>query len=487
MLSRFLAHAIIFFSLASLCVSPIHAQTTSDSSAAEDDPVQLFQQGQDAHEAGDLKRAVELYERAIKLRPEFPEAEYQRASALITLNRLPEAEKGFRRAIELQPEWSLPYTALGKLLTNLERYDEAEKLLSRALELDANNTVALVALADLYIHAKAPREKLQALLAGLRSATERDRVSASVWRARSRVEFVLGQKTDAAASLDRALQLDKHDIESLMTRAELRASAGNYEGAIEDALQAARASNSYPADRPSLRTILLLARIYAQAGKADEAVKTLDALDEASKRLPEVVALRNSLQKDCGNSTAEDRAATEALLKKDPRNASLLSCLGASLRTVDAARSLELYRQAAEIEPANTRYATGYAAALIQARRFAEAVIILRRILAVEPNNFVAHSNLATALYELKQFPDAITEFKWLLATKPDLAVGYYFIATAYDFLGEYQEALAAYESFLAKADAQTNQLEIDKVNLRLPSLRNQVKRGEGAKKGRKS
>ena len=136
MLSRFLAHAIIFFSLASLCVYPINAQTTSDSGATEDDPVQLFQQGQDAHEAGDLKRAVEFYERAIKLRPEFPEAEYQRASALLSLNRLPEAEKGFRRAIELQPEWSLPYTALGKLLTRLERFDEAETILSRARELD---------------------------------------------------------------------------------------------------------------------------------------------------------------------------------------------------------------------------------------------------------------------------------------------------------------------------------------------------------------
>ena len=46
-----------------------------------------------------------------------------------------------------------------------------------------------------------------------------------------------------------------------------------------------------------------------------------------------------------------------------------------------------------------------------------------------------------------------------------------------------YREALAAYETFLARADAQKNQLEIDKVNLRLPSLRNQIKRGEGPKK----
>src|SRR3954447_7481988 len=117
MLSRFRSHVIIFCALALLCVSPIYAQTATDASGVEDDAVQLFQQGQDAHEEGNLKRAIELYDRAIKAQPEFPEAEFQRANALLALNRLPEAEKGFRRAIELQPDWSLPYTALGKILS----------------------------------------------------------------------------------------------------------------------------------------------------------------------------------------------------------------------------------------------------------------------------------------------------------------------------------------------------------------------------------
>jgi hypothetical protein len=61
--------------------------------------------------------------------------------------------------------------------------------------------------------------------------------------------------------------------------------------------------------------------------------------------------------------------------------------------------------------------------------------------------------------------------------------VAHYFIATAHDYLGEYQAALTAYELFLAGADTKTNQLEIDKVNLRLPSLRRQIKMGQGAKR----
>jgi tetratricopeptide (TPR) repeat protein len=473
MLSRFLAHAVITLAL---CLSAAQAQTNSIASGAEDDPVQLFQQGQDAHERGDLKRALELYDQAIKLRPEFPEAEYQRASALISLNRLPEAEKSLRRSIELQPKWSLPYIALGKLLTRLEHFDEAEKLLLRARELSASNVV-LVALADLYLRTKAPRETLVTLLAELRVSTITDWANAPLLAARGSVEFLLGDKTAATASLDEALLRDKQNITALMIRAELRADAGNYQGALADALEAQRASHA------SLSATMLLARIYAQAGKTGEAAKVLDTLDESSKRRPEVVALRDSLSKDCSSSTTEESAATEELLKQQPHNVTLLACLGASLRTVDPARSLELYRQAAESEPRNVSYATGYAAALVQARRFAEAVIILRRILAIQPDNFTAHSNLATALYELKQYKEALTEFGWLLGVKPDLVPAYLFIATAHDFLGEYAEALAAYETFLARADAQKNQLEIDRVNLRLPTLRNQVKRGEGVRK----
>jgi tetratricopeptide (TPR) repeat protein len=480
MLFRFRFHAVIFIAFALLCVSLSQAQTASDEPETAEDPIQLFQQGQDAHEAGDLNRALELYERAIKLRPEFPEAEYQRANAYISLERHTEAEKGFRRAIELQPEWPLPLLGLARLLTRTEQFGEAEKLLARALELDENNAIALVALSDLHLRTKASRDKLQRLLGDLKRVTSNEQSNARLWTARGSIERALEDKAAALSSFERVLLIDRQNVEALMERAELRAEAKNYEGALADALEAQRASRS------SLPATLLLARTYAQAGKTDEAVRTLDALDEASKRRPEVASLRTSLLKDCGSLTAEERAAEEELLKGQPRNAALLECLGAALRTSDPTRSLMLYRQAAEVEPRNLRYATGYAAALVQARRFAEAAIILRRILDIEPDNFAAHTNLATALYELKQFPAALSEFKWLIEKRPELVVAYYFIATAHDFLGEYVDALAAYEIFLARANAQTNQLEIDKVNLRLPSLRNQIKRGEGTKKKKK-
>jgi len=129
----------------------------------------------------------------------------------------------------------------------------------------------------------------------------------------------------------------------------------------------------------------------------------------------------------------------------------LLGKLGASYRTDDAGRSLEFYRRANELEPKNSEYATGYAATLIQARRFGEAANILRQVLTAVPDSYVAHANLATALYELKRFAEALAEYEWLVKAKPDLAVTYYFIAIAHDKLGEYEEALPAYELFLSR------------------------------------
>jgi tetratricopeptide (TPR) repeat protein len=161
----------------------------------------------------------------------------------------------------------------------------------------------------------------------------------------------------------------------------------------------------------------------------------------------------------------------------------LLGRLGASYRKDDPARSLDFYRRAAEIQPDAPEYALGYGAALVQARRFAEAAGILRQVVKATPDNYVAHANLATALYESKLYPEAIPEYEWVLNAKPEVTVAHYFIATSHDYLGEYPEALASYEKFLAVADATTNQLEIDKVKLRLPMLRRQIQLKEGAKR----
>jgi tetratricopeptide (TPR) repeat protein len=448
------------------------------------DPVKLFERGQNAHargSAGDpaqLAIALEFYDEALKVKPDFSEAEFQRANVLIALSRLDEAEVGLRRTLTLRKDWSLPLATLGALLVRRERDAEAEPLLRQALKFDPENSLAERILADIRLRAGDAKEAL----ALLQRATSETDAPLSAWVLRARAQRATSDNAAALVSLEHVLQTDPRNAGALLERAEIRIINHDNGRAIMDL---AAAESSFRRDKAIASR---LAADYELAGKPAEAQRVaqlagLVKVADASKTSLQVVGTKAEIETANSDEPAIARKALEVLLAKNPNNAMLMARLGASYRTVDPVRSLRYYQSAAQIEPANPEYATGFSAALIQARRFPEAAAVLRKVIAAAPNNYAAHANLATALYELKQFVPALAEYDWLLQAKPELTVAYYFIATAHDYLGEYDRALAAYETFLARGDATTNQLEIDKVKLRLPSLRRQIKLGQGVKR----
>src|SRR4051812_27929384 len=77
-------------------VHRVVGQTTDAFGDSGADPVKLFEQGQNAHaraesakapeeKLANFQKALEFYDEALKVKPEFPEAEFQRANALISL------------------------------------------------------------------------------------------------------------------------------------------------------------------------------------------------------------------------------------------------------------------------------------------------------------------------------------------------------------------------------------------------------------------
>jgi len=441
----------------------------------ENDPVKLFDRGQDAHAKGEYKTAIQFYEAAVKLKPEFPEAEFQRAMALLATNQKAEAIEGFNRAVALRPDWTMAYVKFGGFLAFTGSFDkEAEPILRRAIELDVKNLEALVHLAVLRQRAGDLNEALKLI----RAATSLKDATHDTWRRRAAIENAAGDTKTAVSSITRALEIDPRMTSGYYDRALLLLQMNDRAGALAD----------LDAIKPTLTAdsrfsfILDIAQLYARAGRPDESLRLLDSLNETDRKRPEVIALRAEIAGDAGSSV-EERAALETLLQHDPKNTSLLARLGSAYRRVDPSKSEGYYYRALQIEPDNPKHATGYAAALVQSRRFAEAAGILQRVITKTPDDYVAHANLALALYELKRFAEALPEYEWLAAKRPEVSATYFFIATVHDNLGEYELALAAYEKFLAQADPANNKLEIEKVNLRLPVLRDQIKRGQGMKR----
>jgi tetratricopeptide (TPR) repeat protein len=445
-----------------------------DSPNAETDPIKLFERGQDAHAKNDYKKAIELYDAAIKIKPEFPEAEFQRAMALLFMNRKAEALEGFNRAVALRPDWAMAYSKFGSFLGTYGNDPvKAEPILRRAIELNPKDDFAMIVLAEIRARGGDMTEALKLA----QSATLQPTANSATWRKRAFIEEMAGDKAAAIASLNHALEKDPNDLGALFDRARMRLNANDRNGAIAD-LRALEQAGFGKTTAEAFQ----FAQMYSRAGNQDDALRVLDALSAKDRSTPEVIALRAEIAGGDG-STPEERAALEELLQRDPKNATLLARLGSAYRRADPVKSEDYYYRALQIEPKNAKYAVGYAAALVQERKFTQAEIVLRRVLAVIPDDYTAHANLALALYELKNFAAAIPEYEWLANAKPEIAATYFFIGTAHDNLAEYPEALDAYQKFLAHADPATNQLEIDKVNLRLPTLRAQIQRGQGVKR----
>ena len=473
-----LYYSALLILLLGAVVLPTRGQSDDGFGDNDADPVRLFERAQSFHAKGDLAKAIEYYERAIKVRPEFPEAEFQRGNALASLGKLAEAETAFKQAITEKPNWTMPLVALGTLLVRQDKDSEAETIFRKALRIDAHDNAALRLLAEIRLRAG---DKKEALELAHQAAADKD-APAAAFIVLARAERANGNLAGATSGLDKILGDDPNNVPALLERADINTDAKKYDQALVDLKAAERLK---PGDKVVLGR---MAFVYQQAGQPEAAQRAAQAAGI------EVATSQGSTKGGVNGTPAEIEAANdpdpnvarkalEVLLTKNPRNPTLLARLGASYRKDDPSKSLEYYKQAAEVQPDSAEYAIGYASALVQTRRFTTAAEILHQVIRRNPDNYSAHANLATALYEMKQYAEAIPEYQWLLTAKPDVVVAYYFIATAHDFLGEYPEALSSYETFLARADATTNQLEIDKVNLRLPTLRRQIKLGEGVKK----
>lgn len=449
--------------------------------------ISTFKEAQDAHEKGNLERALDLYKKVLELAPNLPEAEYQSGVVLLALRRSEDAETSFRKAVEARPDWSLALAALGDSIVARHKrlsmaadskgsestYTEATEILRKAIAVDADNAPAWVALADLRLFSPLGAGLLRETLVSIRNLTDgKMNPPVALWNIRAALERRLGDDKSAEASLKKALAADPGNRGALIALAEIFIRRDDVAAGSEIA---ARLTKTYPEDDG---VKLLNARVFAAEGKSDEALKAIAGIVQPP---PEAVELRNRI----ASSTNENVADLEAQLERSPADASILGRLCVLERISAPEKALDYCRRASEAEPNNIKHAIGFGAALVQAKQFDRAAAIFSKIIELEPNNSTAHANLAAALFQLKRYSAARDEYQWLIDHNNGVPIAYYLIGITHDQLGAYLDAMANYQLFLKFAEPAINQLEIDKVKLRLPSLQKQISQMKNKKPGR--
>jgi tetratricopeptide (TPR) repeat protein len=94
-------------------------------------------------------KAIEDYNRAIELDPQYASAYRSRGSAYRIKKDYNEAVTDYDKAIELNPSASV-YNGRGFTFLEWGKYTEAEKDIRKALELDPNHLPAITSLSELY-------------------------------------------------------------------------------------------------------------------------------------------------------------------------------------------------------------------------------------------------------------------------------------------------------------------------------------------------
>ena len=470
-LQKVLGVGFLAVALAALILMPRTVGAQEEPINPSEDAVALFNNGQDAHEKGDLQTAIENYEKALKIIPEFPEAELQRGNAYQSLGKLDMAEAAFRRAVELREDWSLALASLGSVLVRKGGYAQAESYLTKALEKDELNFPAYVAITDLRLKTKAPTVVLQSLLTRIRALTAKANPTVSLLVSQAALESAVGDRKAARTSASRALAIDAKHLSALATSADLALSDGDTSAAE---MYAKRLEAITPGSESSKS---LRARLLAAEGRPEEALVLLNSITNPGTETTD-------LKKQIKAATITDPGELERQLAADPKSSIILGRLCTAYRKSDPTKALDYCRRASESAPDSVQPVIGYAAALVQAKRYDDAVVILRKLLQVDPNNATARANLATALFQLKRYPEAKVEFRWLTDNQPDQPTAYYFLGIVHDHLLEFADAAANYQQFLRLADPESSKLEIEKVNLRLPTVQRLVKEGKGKRRG---
>jgi tetratricopeptide (TPR) repeat protein len=107
----------------------------SKSASAAKSLAALFADGVKCHQAGELAKAVALYDRILSLKHALPEVHSNRGVALASLGKLADAEAAHRRAIALNPNFADAYNNLGSVLLNLGKFEASEDALRQAIAL----------------------------------------------------------------------------------------------------------------------------------------------------------------------------------------------------------------------------------------------------------------------------------------------------------------------------------------------------------------
>jgi len=266
---------------------------------------------------GQIKVALDDYNRAVELFPEYPVAYNNRGNLLLAIGQLDEAVKDFDRALVLAPGYAAAYSNRANAEMKAGKPDLAIRDFTKAIELMPASAPPLSGRGLAYLAV----EKPHAAIRDFSRAVSADARFSSAYRNRAEARMTIGQREEAIEDLSRAIAFDVNNTELYVVRGYVYLLNGNTASALKDF------SHAIEIDGKSSAAFEGRGLANGLAGAADDAYADLNRAIELDPRSPVAYAFRAVVYKQ--NAQADIGAKdVEIAIKLDPNSPEALWARG---------------------------------------------------------------------------------------------------------------------------------------------------------------
>lgn len=256
---------------------------------------------------GETKLALEDYNRAVELFPEYPVAYNNRGNLLLALGQLGEATKDFDRAVVLAPGYAAAYSNRANAKMKLGRPQEAIADFTKAIELMPASAPPLSGRGIAYLSVGKPH----AAIRDFSRAVSADARFASAYRNRAEARMAIGQRDEATEDLSRAIAFDPNNGELYVVRGYAYLLNANAAAALKDF------SHAIELDPKSSSAYEGRGLANAASDASDDAYSDLNRAIALDPRSPVAFAFRAYVYKQDGQADIGLKDV-ETALKLDP-------------------------------------------------------------------------------------------------------------------------------------------------------------------------
>jgi tetratricopeptide (TPR) repeat protein len=336
----------------------------------------LYHRGETFLELKRYKDALEVYSRAVELKPEYTEAWIGKANTLLELKRYQDAMEAYDKAIQLQPNDLEAWKGRGKALDNMQRYEEAIASFDNALKIQPNNL--------------------------------------ETWTERGNVQIKLQQYSEAITSFDKAVKIQPNNSLAWYKRGIALHNLRRYQEAVESYDKAVEYKPDY-------------AEAWYQRGNA---LINLQKLKEAVESYDKAVQFQPNYQiawYSKGTTLNSLRNFQEAVnsfdqaVKLNPDDYDSWYNRGWALHQLQRyAEAIDSYDKAVKLRPNSDQAWYNLGNALYNLKQYQEAIASYNRAVEIKPEHYEAWYSRGNALFSLKRYQEAIESYNKATRFKPD-------------------------------------------------------------------